>query len=73
MTGFRMRKVVYDPNNNAPALWRKRKNSIPIRIDYTEDLHSCSAKRKATHYKTEYRHTFKGFLFSVVLVNTLDN
>lgn len=58
-------KVVYDPNNNTPALCPKEKNSIPIRIDYTEDLHSCAAGRTAAHYKTEDRHTFKDSWFLV--------
>lgn len=64
-----VRKVVYDPNNSAPALWlrekEKKKNSIPIIIDYTEDLHSCFAKRTAAHYKMEDCRTFKDSQFLV--------
>ncbi len=43
----------------------KKKNSIPIRIDYTEDLHSCFAKRTAAHYKMEDCRTFKDSQFLV--------
>ncbi len=53
-----VRKVVYDPNNITHALCLK-KNSIPIRIDYTEVLHSCFAKCTAVHYKMEDCRTFK--------------
>lgn len=57
-----VRKVVYDPNNNTPALCPKEKSSIPIRNDYTEDLHSCAAERTAAHYKTEDRLMVSCFL-----------
>lgn len=44
---------------------KKKKNSIPIRIDYTEDLHSCAAERTAADYKTKDCHTFKDSWFLV--------
>lgn len=43
----------------------REKNTIPIRIDYTEDLHSCFAKRTAKHYMVEDCHTFKESQFLV--------